>query len=102
MAPSQQQGHLEISLWSETGHILKTNVKSVRFVQVLPTLTQAFQPFAENNSQGTAFYEGKQWNEVENCLSQGKEQKHGRGTPGEQKLHHRHTPALTALVSQQR
>lgn len=80
MAPSHQQGHLEISPWSKTGDTLKTNVKSVRFVQILPTLTQVFQPFAENNSQSIAFYKGKQWNEVENCLSQGKEQKHGRGT----------------------
>lgn len=33
----------------------------------------------------TAFYKDKQWNEVENCQSQGKEQKHGRGTSGRAK-----------------
>lgn len=60
----------------------KANGKSVRFVQVLPTLTQVFQPFAGSNSQGIAFYKDKQWNEVENCQSQGKEQKRGRRTPG--------------------
>lgn len=79
---------------------LKTNVKSVRFVQVfLPTLTRVFWPFAENNPQSTAFYKDKQRNEVENC-------QRNKSMVGErleeQNLHHRHTPALTALVSHQR